>query len=190
MIRVAVVDDHPALCAGLGAVLRTEAGLSVVGVAHSAAQVDAVLQRRRPDVVLLDQHLPDEDGVSICRRVKATVQAPAVILFSAFTTPSLAIAAMVAGADGVLDKAASAHSVCEAVRRAARGLSRPWVLDRDHVRAAEAAVDFSDLPLLRSLLSGRTPGDVIAAHGLEHSDYESRVARILAAINVPDSASR
>ena len=182
MIRVAVIDDHPAICAGLAAVLRTEAGLFVVGVAHSGAQVEPVVRRERPDVVLLDQHLPDEDGVSICRRIKAGVPAPAVVMFSAFTTPSLAVSAMVAGADGVLDKGASAHSVCEAVRRAARGLSRPWELCPDHARAAEAAVDTADLPLLQTLLRGLTPGEAAAAHGLDVPDYDSRVERILTAI--------
>ena len=185
MIRIAVIDDHPAICAGLAALLRTEAGLFVVGMAHSGAQVDSLLGRERPDVVLLDQHLPDENGVSICRRIKASTPAPAVVMFSAFATPSLAVAAMVAGADGVLDKGASAHSVCEAVRRAARGLSRPWELCPDHVRAAEAAVDTADLPLLRTLLRGLTPEQVAAAHGLDVAEYESRVARILDSITAP-----
>lgn len=185
MIRVAVVDDHPTVCAGLAAVLRTEAGLSVAGVAHSSAEVDPVLYRTRPDVVLLDYHLPDEDGLAVCCRIKATVPAPGVVLFSAFTTSSLSLAALVAGADGVLDKGASAHSVCEAVRSAARRRNRPWPLDDRQVAIAEASVDPADVPVLRELLRGTSPGDVMDSHGLRRAEFDARVARMLSAIHVP-----
>lgn len=182
MIRVAVIDDHPTLCAGVAAVLRTEAGLSVVGTASSGAQTQSVLSRCHPAVVLLDHHLPDEDGLSVCHRTNASAPAPAVVMFSAFTTPSLAVAALVAGADGLLDKAASAHTLCEAVRAAARGRRRPWEISAEEAERAAASVDPVDAPLLRTLLEGATPREVMDVHGLGGADYDLRSTRVLAAL--------
>ena len=63
MIRVLVVDDHPVLRAGLEAVLRTEPGFVCVGTAGDGHELLAALRHTRPDVVLLDWRLGDEDGV-------------------------------------------------------------------------------------------------------------------------------
>ena len=65
MIRVLVVDDHPVLRAGLEAVLRTEPGFVCVGTAGDGHELVAALRHTRPDVVLLDWRLGEEDGVAL-----------------------------------------------------------------------------------------------------------------------------
>src|SRR5689334_15494390 len=104
MIRVAIADDHPAVRVGLQAALRAEPGLVPVGMAGTPAELEPLLYRTRPDVVLLDYHLPNADGLTICRRLKADPPAPAVLLYSAFADESLTVPALVAGADGIVHK--------------------------------------------------------------------------------------
>ncbi|MEJ7717391.1 MAG: response regulator [Thermoleophilaceae bacterium] len=70
MIRVLLVDDHPALRAGLGTVLRLEPGLIPVGAAADAEAALEEARRRDPNVVLVDYHLPGDDGLMLCRRLK------------------------------------------------------------------------------------------------------------------------
>ena len=90
MIRILVVDDHPALRAGLGAVLEAEPGLVYVGaVAGDHESLWPALDSIRPDVVLLDFHLPQDDGLQMCERIKQRVLAPKVILYSAHAGPGL-----------------------------------------------------------------------------------------------------
>jgi CheY-like chemotaxis protein len=60
MIRVAVVDD---------AAIRSERGLVATGVASNGADVAEMLERHRRDVIVLDHHLPDPDGLIICRQI-------------------------------------------------------------------------------------------------------------------------
>ena len=75
MIRVAMVDDHPALRAGPKTVLDAEPGLVVAGVATNREQLWPMLRRTAPDVVLLDYHLRDGDGLVLCRQIKAVALA-------------------------------------------------------------------------------------------------------------------
>src|SRR5436190_7314792 len=70
MIRVLVVDDHPVLRAGLEAVLRTEPGFVCVGTAADGHELLAALRHTRPDVVLLDWRLGEEDGLALCRTLR------------------------------------------------------------------------------------------------------------------------
>ena len=68
MIRVALIDDHPALVAGLTAVLRAEPGIVPVGTAADGAEAEHLLYQTQPDLVLLDYHLPSGDGLQLCQR--------------------------------------------------------------------------------------------------------------------------
>ena len=104
MITVAIVDDHHAIRLGLRAALLSEAGLEPVGSAANAGETEVLLYRTRPDVVLLDYHLPGMDGLTLCRRIKSDIPAPAVILYSAFADPSMTVPAIVAGADAIVHK--------------------------------------------------------------------------------------
>ena len=98
MIRVLVVDDHPVLRAGLEAVLRSEPGFVCVGTAGDGHELLAALRRARPDVVLLDVRLNDEDGLALCRTVRAETAPPQVVLYTASVDEDLVVGAAAAGA--------------------------------------------------------------------------------------------
>ena len=108
MTRIVVIDPQPAVRAGLAMMLRTEPGLVPVGAAVGAADGLELVARQRPDVVLLDPQLLDGDGLGTCRRLRALDPAPRVVLYTAGDDPTLAVTARVAGADGLVDKAAPA----------------------------------------------------------------------------------
>lgn len=79
--RVLVVDDHEGFRAIARAVLEAD-GLSVVGEAADGAAAVAVAERLRPDVVLLDIHLPDLDGFEVSEQLAALPSPPVVVLTS------------------------------------------------------------------------------------------------------------
>jgi DNA-binding NarL/FixJ family response regulator len=128
MIRVLVVDDHPVLRAGLEAVLRAEPGFSCVGVAHDGETMWSVLDKARPDVVVLDRHLGEEDGIALCRALRADPGAPAVLLYTADDTAALREDALAAGAADVIEKTVDVDVLFDAIRLAGRrpeGVSSP-----------------------------------------------------------------
>jgi DNA-binding NarL/FixJ family response regulator len=121
MIRVLVVDDHPVLRAGLEAVLRTEPGFVCVGTAADGHELRAALGQTRPDVVLLDWRLGDEDGLALCRTLRGGPAPPEVVLYTATADPGLDGQAQAAGAHAVVEKSADIDDLFDTLRLAARG---------------------------------------------------------------------
>lgn len=179
MISVAIVDDHPAVQIGLQTALRAEPGLVPIGCAAGAAELEPLLYRSRPDVVLLDYQLPDMDGLTLCRRIKSDVPAPAVLIYSAFADESLTIPAMVAGADGVVHKTQPPRRLYEALRAVARGGRALPPVSQDLVRAAFEQIDPDDLPILGMLLDQASSADVAAALRLPRRELDSRLTGML-----------
>lgn len=120
MIRVLVVDDHPVLRAGLEAVLRAEPGFRCVGGAEDGETMWRLLRRTRPDVVVLDHRLGDEDGIELCRLLRAEPGPPSVLLYTADPGEALARAARAAGASGLVDKQVEVDTLFDAIRLAGR----------------------------------------------------------------------
>jgi DNA-binding NarL/FixJ family response regulator len=121
MIRVLVVDDHPVLRAGLEAVLRAEPGFRCVGGAADGSEMWTLLRRGRPDVVVLDHRLGDEDGIQLCLQIReAERNAPAVLLYTADPSPAVERSAVAAGAHGIVDKAVDVGVLFDAIRVAGR----------------------------------------------------------------------
>jgi DNA-binding NarL/FixJ family response regulator len=120
MIRVLVVDDHPVLRAGLEAVLRSEPGFVCVGTAGDGHELLAALRRTRPDVVLLDWRLGGEDGIALCRTLRAEAAPPEVVLYTASSDEDLIVAAAGAGAHAVVEKGADIDQLFDALRLAVR----------------------------------------------------------------------
>lgn len=120
MIRVLVVDDHPVLRAGLEAVLRAEPGFRCVGGAEDGEAMWRLWNRHRPDVVVLDHRLGDEDGVELCRQLRAERDPPSVLLYTADPTSGVEAAAKGAGASGIVDKSVDVDALFDAIRLAGR----------------------------------------------------------------------
>jgi DNA-binding NarL/FixJ family response regulator len=119
MIRVAVLDDHPLVLASLEGLLQDAADLQPVIAAADGQQLWRQLDDARPGVVVLDYDLARGDGLTLCQRLKERVRPPAVVIYSAYAGPSLALAARIAGADALVDKRAPASELLDAIRRAA-----------------------------------------------------------------------
>lgn len=185
MITVAVVDDHHAIRLGLRAALLSEPGLEPVGSAANAAELEVLLYRTRPDVVLLDYHLPDVDGLTLCRRIKSDVPAPAVVLYSAFADPSMTVPAIVAGADGIIHKGGETRELFDAIRRTARGDSALPPVSEPLLEAVAQALEPEDLPLLGMLINHTPPADIALTMRIDKRELDRRIAAMLSRLKVP-----
>jgi DNA-binding NarL/FixJ family response regulator len=179
MTRVVVIDPQPAVRAGLAMMLRTEPGLVPVGSAAGASDGLKLVDRQRPDVVVLDPQLLDADGLGTCRRIRSLDPAPRVVLYSATADPTLAVTARVAGADGLVDKAAPAEELFEAIRLVARGASSLPPLDREQLDLAAHRVEPEDLALLAMLVDRTEPAEVAATLRLHPRKLARRIERLL-----------
>jgi DNA-binding NarL/FixJ family response regulator len=179
MIRVAIVDDHQAVRLGLHTALRTEPGLIPVGAAANAAELAPLLYRSRPDLVLLDYNLPDVDGLTVCRHLKAEALAPGVILYSAFADGAMTVPAIVAGADGILDKGVPARELFAAIRVVTGGGNALPPVSAAQLHAASTVLDDEDLPILGMLVKRTSTHDIADTLRIDHGTLKHRVGRML-----------
>jgi len=118
--RILVVDDHPIWRQSVARDLA-EAGCAVVGTAGDGAQALRVAKATRPDVVLLDLHLPDMSGADVTRRLLGSDPSIRVLVLSASGERQDVLDAMTAGATGYLVKSAELGELIAAVRSTAAG---------------------------------------------------------------------
>jgi DNA-binding NarL/FixJ family response regulator len=178
-MRIAIVDPQPAVRAGLTMLLRTEPGLVPIGSATGSSDALELIERRRPAVVLLEHHLLDGDGLSLCRRLKALPHAPRVILYTADPDGDTVLLARVANADGLVDKAASPEELFEAIRVVARGGSALPPLEPEQLDAAAHRIDPEDLALLAMLVDGTPAFDAADTLRLDRRKVGRRIERLL-----------
>lgn len=179
MTRVVVIDPQPAVRAGLAMMLRAEPGLVPVGAAVGAADGLELVERQRPDVVLLEPQLLDGDGLALSRRIRALAHPARVVLYTADQDPTLRVTARVAGADGLVDKAAAPATLFEAIRVVARGGGALPPIGRAELDAAAHKVDADDLALLAMLMDRTSTADVAETLHLDRRKLGRRIERLL-----------
>jgi DNA-binding NarL/FixJ family response regulator len=177
--RIAIIDPQPAVRAGLSVLLRAEPGLVPLGAASGIADGETLLRRSRADVLLVEHRLLDGDGVSLCRRLRATADGPRVILYTAAEDPALALIARVAGADGLVAKTAPPSELFEAIRMVARGGCALPPVTRDQLDAAAHGVDSDDLALLAMLVDRTPPTEVAETLRMDRRRLAGRIERLL-----------
>ena len=113
--RVLIVDDHTLLRSGVRAEL--EPLLEIAGEAGTVDEAVAAIGRERPEVVLLDVHMPDGGGVEVIRRAAAEGRRPCFLALSVSDAAEDVIAVIRAGARGYVTKNIGPEELADAVRR-------------------------------------------------------------------------
>lgn len=121
MIRVLVVDDHELVADSLVRVLTLEADLVPVGIASTLSRAREMVRSTRPDVVLLDQEMPDGLGTDCIGGLRAAHPEVQIVMLTASTSDQVLRTAMSAGAAGFVSKTSGLGELVAAVRAAARG---------------------------------------------------------------------
>ena len=138
-VRVVIVDDDALVRAALRLILESDSGVTVLGEGSDGRSGYDAARSLRPDVVLMDLHMPGTDGVWATAQIAADCPGTKVLVLTAFDTDAMVVAALRAGATGFLLKDSAPEIIFRAVHAAADG-QRAFsgsVLDR----LVEAAVE-------------------------------------------------
>ena len=138
-VRVVIVDDDALVRAALRLILESDSGVTVLGEGSDGRSGYDAARSLRPDVVLMDLHMPGTDGVWATAQIAADCPDTKVLVLTAFDTDAIVVAALHAGATGFLLKDSAPEIIFRAVHAAADG-QRAFsgsVLDR----LVEAAVE-------------------------------------------------
>jgi DNA-binding NarL/FixJ family response regulator len=179
MIRLLVVDDHAAVRAGLIGLLRREPGLVPLGAVGSVEEALREARNLEPQVALIDFQLPDGDGLTLCRELKLLPNPPRVVVYSAFARPALAVAATIAGADGLVDKGVEVDDLFDAIRAVGRGERALPPLEPEMVTRCTARIDPDDVSIFGMLMSGTPIADVAEVLSTGERQVEERLRAML-----------
>lgn len=119
-LRVAVLDGHPAVRAGVRAIIEAAPDLQHVGDAASEEELWPLLRGARPDVLLLDLHHPGRDGLTLSALLSRLEEAPRVVLHTAIRSDELTVAAALAGVTATVGKGESPLTLLDTIRAASQ----------------------------------------------------------------------
>lgn len=120
-IRVLVADDHPLVLSGLQLVLRSEPGFDLVGECSDGATVTAAVVDKKPDVLLLDLHMPKKNGFEIIRELNARAPETKVVLLTGSITEEEVMESLRLGVRGILLKEMAPRLLLECIRKVSSG---------------------------------------------------------------------
>jgi DNA-binding NarL/FixJ family response regulator len=178
-LRVLVVDDHPAVRVGLRELIAAEPDLTPVAAVATASEGFAQAIALAPGIAIVDHRLPDDDGLTLTRRLKSLPDPPGVLVYSAYADPTLVIGAIVAGADGIVGKTARGDQICDAVRAIAAGDSALPEVSPAALRAIAGRLDPADTAILGMLVHRASPREVAEVLAISDDWLDARRWAIL-----------
>ncbi|RSM40350.1 DNA-binding response regulator [Amycolatopsis balhimycina DSM 5908] len=194
MISVVVADDEQLIRAGVRGLLETAGDIKVVAEAGSGSEALRLAHRHQPDVLLLDIHMPDGDGLATAELVGRHVPATAVAMLTAFSDDRYVLRALHAGAAGFLLKDTEPRVLLDAVRAiaAGKGYLSPQVTcavlarlrDRDPRRAERAQARLASLTgrereVLRPLAQGQSNAEIARTCRMSEGSVKAHISRML-----------
>ena len=185
LIRVAIVDDHPVVRQGIGALLASQPEIEVVGSADSVDSALKLIRESPIDVLLLDIRLGTDSGLRLLRDASVGADAerpplPAVVVLSAYDYPQYAEAALRLGAAGFVIKSAPLEELIDAIRRAAAGglafAVRP--------RPGQSHISPREMEVVRLVVDGRSNDEIGAQLGIGVKTVETHLRRLFERLSV------
>jgi DNA-binding NarL/FixJ family response regulator len=186
---VLVVDDHQAVRLGIQMLLDDEPGIEVVASAGSYEEGFEAAGRFRPDVAVVDYHLPDRDGLALTRQLVTMASPPRVLVFSAYADERLGLGALVAGAEAVLAKNSLGYELCYLIDALARGVECRFSVSNEALASVGEELEIEDRPIIGMLAAGIDPGEIAAVLGLSHEQLHARRSAMLQRLKAPPRLS-
>ena len=176
MIRVALVEDHPAIAEGLAALLAQHEDLHVVGTAGTVEAAKALIERQAPDVVLCDIRLAG--GTSGLGIVADHVGTTSFLMLSSYSQPSYSVRAAELGAKGYLSKLSTIDEIVRAIRTVAAGGTAFSSEVRSSMRRALRQPTPRESEILALVASGHGNIEIGQILGLRVKTVESQLRRL------------
>jgi len=166
-INVLIADDHAVVRAGLRALIRANKELELVGEATGGYEALELIEKTKPDVLVLDLSMPDLDGISVTRILKEKGHTTYILILTVHEDEALLREAIKAGASGYIIKHAAEAELISAIQAVTRGdiyvhpkMIRSLLFDRPpanpKIDEATDPLTQRELDVLRLIVQGYT----------------------------------
>jgi len=190
IIRLMVVDDHPAFRKGLAALIESEPDLRVVAETGDGLESVALYRQVRPDVVLMDLRLPGFSGVEAIQAILKEFPDARVIVVTTYDTDEDVYRALQSGAKSYLLKDMFPEEIFDAIRAVYAGKSQlpPQVADRLDERLKRKELTQREMDVLELLVRGLSNKEIADRLSLSEAAVKSRLKGLFAKLRVEDRA--
>ena len=171
-----LADDHPVVRQGLRALLEAEQDFTIVGEAADGLEVAGLVERLRPNVLVLDLMLPGLGGIEVTRQICHRFPQTRVVILSMYANEAYVLEALRNGAAGYVIKEASAAQLVQAVREVSAGrryLSPP--LSENAIEAYIQKAQATPLDLYETLTTREREVLHLAATGNSNIEIADRL---------------
>jgi DNA-binding NarL/FixJ family response regulator len=187
-IRVLMADDHPVVRTGIRAMIEHESDMAVVAEAADGAEVVALYEQHKPDVVLMDLRMPRQDGVASIRAIVAEHPNARVVALTSYEGDADIYRALDAGACGYLIKDMLGTEVVGAARSAAAGrrVIPPTVASRLAEFVPRIDLTPREHEVLRLAAKGLRNRDIARVIGRTEETVKVHLKHVMAKLSVED----
>ncbi len=202
MIRLLLVDDQTLFREGLRTLLSVQPDIEIIGEAGNGEEALRLVATLRPEVVLMDLHMPILDGVTTTRRLRESQPDCRVIILTTFDDDENVFEGLRAGAVGYMLKDAPSEKLIEAIRATARGESflAPSVASKvvaEFTRLANTQgkretaslpepLSERELEILRLVVGGASNKEIAALLFIAEGTVKNHITNILGKLDVSD----
>lgn len=190
-IKVLVVDDQVLICDGIAKLLEGEREIEVVGKVYSGQEAIEKAEQLNPDIILMDIRMPDVDGISATKAIKAKNSSIQVIAISVYEDDSLIMGMFQAGAVGYILKDISLENLVNAIKNVYRGttminprISRKLLSLISQNQSTGEMLTPRELEILRELARGRSNKEIAEELYVSESTVKTHISHIFRKLNI------
>jgi DNA-binding NarL/FixJ family response regulator len=188
VIRVMLVEDHPAFLKGLAALIESEPDLSVVAETGDGRKALEIFQETKPDVVLMDLRLPGLGGVEAIMAIRKENADARIIVLTTFDTDEDIYRAIQSGAKSYLLKDTTHVELSKTIRavHAGRQVLPPKLAERLAIRQKRSELSEREIKVLQLLIKGRSNKEIGSALFVGEDTVKAQLKSLFVKLGVHD----
>jgi DNA-binding NarL/FixJ family response regulator len=192
-LKVLIADDHPLIIAGLRRTIEQLEDMQVVGEAHSGPELTQMVERRRPDIVLMDLRMPGVTGVEMIELIRRRWPETKSIVLSACDDRPTIDAALRAGASAYVLKSARTVDIASVLRRASNGAvfhapAGAHDLPAEPAAPGSPSLTHREISVLSAVAAGMTTAAISRELWISQHTIKFHLTNIYRKLGVPNRA--
>ena len=186
LIRVLIVDDHPVVREGLGALIQRRSDMEVVGEAKDGEEAVEQYFLHHPDITLMDLRLPGKDGVEAISIIREREPSARIIVLTTYEGAEDVYRALRAGAKAYLLKDAPREELLECIRAVHEGKTwiPPAVAAKLAERVSSSGLTAREQEVLQMMVAGKSNKEIGVLLHISEGTVKTHVNHILEKMSV------